>query len=156
MSYDPDLPSQSRIPQGKDIRTNFIRIVPSGGTPMSCTRLTFLTSLALFAVTFFQFLGPANAYLTGNHNHDLTDAVAYLRATPSSRLDLVGCFWAYRYYPMRDNSVGTVFDLTPLSSYICRVGPGASTTLLTPSFFFATSSCRRGRSKRRPRINGWA
>jgi hypothetical protein len=29
----------------------------------------------------------------------------------------------------RDNSVGTVFDLTPTSSYTCRVGPGASTTL---------------------------
>jgi Tfp pilus assembly protein PilX len=32
-------------------------------------------------------------------------------------------------YPARDNSVPTVFDLTPVSSYICRVGPGASTTL---------------------------
>jgi Tfp pilus assembly protein PilX len=32
-------------------------------------------------------------------------------------------------YPARDNSVSTVFDLTPLSSYICRVGPGASTAL---------------------------
>src|SRR6266536_154146 len=31
-------------------------------------------------------------------------------------------------YPTRDNSVGTV-DLTPSSSYICRVGPGASTSL---------------------------
>jgi Tfp pilus assembly protein PilX len=32
-------------------------------------------------------------------------------------------------YPARDNSVSTVFDLTPSSSYICRVGPGASTAL---------------------------
>jgi Tfp pilus assembly protein PilX len=32
-------------------------------------------------------------------------------------------------YPSRDNSVSTVFDLTPASSYTCRVGPGASTTL---------------------------
>src|SRR5215218_645588 len=32
-------------------------------------------------------------------------------------------------YPARDASVSTVFDLTPASSYICRVGPGASTTL---------------------------
>jgi Tfp pilus assembly protein PilX len=31
-------------------------------------------------------------------------------------------------YPTMDNSVATVFDLTPSSSYICRVGPGASTT----------------------------
>jgi Tfp pilus assembly protein PilX len=31
-------------------------------------------------------------------------------------------------YPTRDGNVPT-FDLTPLSSYICRVGPGASTTL---------------------------
>jgi len=31
-------------------------------------------------------------------------------------------------YPARDDSVATV-DLTPSSSYICRVGPGASTTL---------------------------
>jgi hypothetical protein len=31
-------------------------------------------------------------------------------------------------YPSRDNSVATVFDLTPLSSYTCRVGRGASTT----------------------------
>ena len=31
-------------------------------------------------------------------------------------------------YPARDNSVGVV-DLTPTSSYVCRVGPGASTTL---------------------------
>jgi Tfp pilus assembly protein PilX len=32
-------------------------------------------------------------------------------------------------YPTRDNSVLTVFDLTPSSSYTCRVGPGANTTL---------------------------
>src|SRR6266566_5760170 len=32
-------------------------------------------------------------------------------------------------YPSRDNSVSTVFDLTPVSSYMCRVGPGANTTL---------------------------
>ena len=32
-------------------------------------------------------------------------------------------------YPARDGSVSTVFDLTPSSSYICRTGPGASTTL---------------------------
>jgi hypothetical protein len=32
-------------------------------------------------------------------------------------------------YPARDSSVSTVFDLTPATSYICRVGPGASTTL---------------------------
>jgi len=31
-------------------------------------------------------------------------------------------------YPTRDNSAGTI-DLTPSSSYICRVGPGASTSL---------------------------
>jgi hypothetical protein len=31
-------------------------------------------------------------------------------------------------YPARDNSA-TLVDLTPASSYICRVGPGASTTL---------------------------
>jgi type II secretory pathway pseudopilin PulG len=31
----------------------------------------------------------------------------------------------------RDNSVSTPFDLTPASSYSCRVGPGASTTLST-------------------------
>ncbi len=33
-------------------------------------------------------------------------------------------------YPSRDNSVGTVFDLTPTNaSYICRVGPGAQSTI---------------------------
>jgi Tfp pilus assembly protein PilX len=32
-------------------------------------------------------------------------------------------------YPTRDNSVSTVFDLTPASSYTCRVGKGASTAL---------------------------
>jgi len=32
-------------------------------------------------------------------------------------------------YPTRDNSVSTVFDLTPTSSYTCRVGRGALTTL---------------------------
>lgn len=32
-------------------------------------------------------------------------------------------------YPTRDNSVSNVFDLTPSSSYFCRVGPGAHTTL---------------------------
>jgi hypothetical protein len=32
-------------------------------------------------------------------------------------------------YPVKDNSVPTVFDLTPSSSYTCRVGPGANTTL---------------------------
>jgi hypothetical protein len=31
-------------------------------------------------------------------------------------------------YPTRDNSVGTVFDLTPATSYMCRVGPGAEST----------------------------
>jgi hypothetical protein len=31
-------------------------------------------------------------------------------------------------YPNRNNSLG-IFDLTPNTSYICRVGPGASTTL---------------------------
>ena len=31
-------------------------------------------------------------------------------------------------YPSRDNSIGTVFDLTPSTSYMCRVGPGAETT----------------------------
>jgi hypothetical protein len=33
-------------------------------------------------------------------------------------------------YPSRDNGAGT-FDLTPASSYTCRVGPGASSTLLS-------------------------
>jgi Tfp pilus assembly protein PilX len=32
-------------------------------------------------------------------------------------------------YPSRDNSVSTAVDLTPSSSYTCRVGPGSSTTL---------------------------
>jgi hypothetical protein len=32
-------------------------------------------------------------------------------------------------YPTRDNSVTTPVDLTPSSSYFCRVGPGANTTL---------------------------
>jgi hypothetical protein len=32
-------------------------------------------------------------------------------------------------YPSRDNSVSTVADLTPNSSYFCRVGQGANTTL---------------------------
>ena len=32
-------------------------------------------------------------------------------------------------YPSRDGSVSTIFDLTPSSSYFCRVGPGANTTL---------------------------
>jgi len=32
-------------------------------------------------------------------------------------------------YPSRDNSVSSVFDLTPSSSYMCRVGPGTETTL---------------------------
>jgi hypothetical protein len=33
-------------------------------------------------------------------------------------------------YPNRDNSVSTVVDLTPSSSYYCRVGNGAHTTLI--------------------------
>jgi len=32
-------------------------------------------------------------------------------------------------YPSRDNSVTSAVDLTPSSSYLCRVGPGANTTL---------------------------
>jgi hypothetical protein len=32
-------------------------------------------------------------------------------------------------YPTRDNSVTTVFDLTPSTSYTCRVGRGGNTTL---------------------------
>jgi hypothetical protein len=42
-------------------------------------------------------------------------------------------------YPNRDNSVGTVFDLTPTSSYTCRVGPGANTTLSSSIAAGATS-----------------
>jgi hypothetical protein len=34
-------------------------------------------------------------------------------------------------YPNRDNSVSSVVDLTPNSSYYCRVGPGANTTLVS-------------------------
>jgi hypothetical protein len=33
-------------------------------------------------------------------------------------------------YPSRDNSVSTIADLTPGSSYYCRVGQGANTTLV--------------------------
>jgi len=40
-------------------------------------------------------------------------------------------------YPTRDNSAGVV-DLTPASSYVCRVGPGASSTL--PSAINATQT----------------
>ena len=40
-------------------------------------------------------------------------------------------------YPSRNNSVGIV-DLTPTSSYVCRVGPGASTTL--PSAISSTQT----------------
>jgi hypothetical protein len=40
-------------------------------------------------------------------------------------------------YPVRDNSLA-VFDLTPASSYICRVGPGASTSL--PSAITSTQT----------------
>ena len=36
-------------------------------------------------------------------------------------------------YPSRDNSVTASVDLTPNSSYFCRVGPGASTTLTARS-----------------------
>jgi Tfp pilus assembly protein PilX len=32
-------------------------------------------------------------------------------------------------YPNRDNNVSTVFDLTPATSYTCRVGRGAATTV---------------------------
>jgi Tfp pilus assembly protein PilX len=32
-------------------------------------------------------------------------------------------------YPSRDNSLSSVVDLTPSSSYICRVGPGAQSTI---------------------------
>src|SRR3954469_23343838 len=36
-------------------------------------------------------------------------------------------------YPSRDNSVSTIFDLTPSSSYFCRIGQGAHTTLASAS-----------------------
>jgi hypothetical protein len=39
----------------------------------------------------------------------------------------------------RDNSVATSFDLTPASSYVCRVGPGANTTLSSAITAGATS-----------------
>jgi hypothetical protein len=39
----------------------------------------------------------------------------------------------------RDNSVATPFDLTPASSYSCRVGPGASTTLVSTVGAVATT-----------------
>jgi hypothetical protein len=42
-------------------------------------------------------------------------------------------------YPSRDNSVSTSFDLTPASSYTCRVGPGASSTLSSAITAAATS-----------------
>src|SRR6266550_681847 len=42
-------------------------------------------------------------------------------------------------YPSRDNSVSTVFDLTPSSSYFCRVGNGAHTTLTSAITASATT-----------------
>src|SRR5213076_882563 len=42
-------------------------------------------------------------------------------------------------YPSRDNSVSTVFDLTPSSSYFCRVGNGAHTTLTSAITSSATT-----------------
>ena len=42
-------------------------------------------------------------------------------------------------YPSRDNSVSTVFDLTPSSSYFCRVGTGAHTTLTSALTASATT-----------------
>jgi Tfp pilus assembly protein PilX len=50
-------------------------------------------------------------------------------------------------YPSRDNSVASVADLTPGSSYFCRVGPGANTTLngaLTASQTTVTVSSAAG------------
>jgi hypothetical protein len=50
-------------------------------------------------------------------------------------------------YPSRDNSVSTPVDLTPSSSYFCRVGPGANTTLngaLTASQTTVTVSSATG------------
>ena len=50
-------------------------------------------------------------------------------------------------YPSRDNSVTTPIDLTPNSSYFCRVGPGANTTLngaLTASQTTVTVSSATG------------
>ena len=40
---------------------------------------------------------------------------------------------------IRDNSVATVFDLTPSSSYFCRVGTGANTTLTSALTASATT-----------------
>jgi Tfp pilus assembly protein PilX len=42
-------------------------------------------------------------------------------------------------YPSRDNSVSTVYDLTPSSSYFCRVGTGAHTTLTSALTASATT-----------------
>jgi Tfp pilus assembly protein PilX len=42
-------------------------------------------------------------------------------------------------YPTRDNSIATVFDLTPATSYTCRVGPGANTSLVSAITAAATS-----------------
>src|SRR5215218_2043122 len=42
-------------------------------------------------------------------------------------------------YPSRDNSVSSVVDLTPSSSYFCRVGPGANTTLTSALTATATT-----------------
>jgi hypothetical protein len=59
-------------------------------------------------------------------------ATWYANAIPGPK---VGCTTSSGTIPTfdnnttRDNSVATVFDLTPSSSYTCRVGPGASTTL---------------------------
>jgi hypothetical protein len=50
-------------------------------------------------------------------------------------------------YPSRDNSITTPVDLTPSSSYFCRVGPGANTTLngaLTASQTTVTVSSATG------------
>jgi hypothetical protein len=50
-------------------------------------------------------------------------------------------------YPTRDNSITTPVDLTPNSSYLCRVGPGANTTLtgaLTASQTTVTVSSATG------------
>jgi len=42
-------------------------------------------------------------------------------------------------YPSRDNSVSTIFDLTPSSSYFCRIGTGAHTTLTSAITSSATT-----------------
>lgn len=91
----------------QDSRRIYSKLMPGGSVGVSNTAPVIASPVADFAVWYENAMpGPSQA------------CTAWSGAPPTFDTN----------YPSRDNSAGT-FNLTPESSYMCRVGPGAYSTL---------------------------